>query len=117
MQIHDELCLQDLADVIYRNEASVEKKANRHSNTSAPHDVPSLETVQSALYSSVRFAESFLRATGVAGAQLSRMICTPDARGWTLAFGEHFFLVEVVDDGFSVQSFRQSVTSLASRKL
>jgi hypothetical protein len=116
MLSHDELFVAERSEVRYSNDGEPDK-VDRLWSQSVQHDVPSWETVQSALYSSVRFAESFLRATGVAGAQLSRMICTPDARGWTLAFGEHFFLVEVVDDGFSVRSFRQSVTSLASRKV
>jgi hypothetical protein len=70
-------------------------------------DVLPLETIQSALYGAVRFAESTL---GGAGVRLSRLICTPDARRWTLAFGERFFLVEVVDDGFSVRSVPRSAT-------
>jgi hypothetical protein len=101
MQIHDELCLEELPEVTYRNEVAAE-------------DAPSWETVQSALYGAIRFAEAFLGAAGIAGVLLSRMICTPDARGWTLAFGEHFFIVEVVDDGFSVRAFRHSVTALAA---
>ena len=71
-------------------------------------DVLPLETIQSALYGAVRFAESCLG--GGVGVRLSRLICTPDARRWTLAFGERFFLVEVADDGFSVRSVPRSVT-------
>jgi hypothetical protein len=74
-------------------------------------DVPSWETVQSALYGAIRFAEALL---GPAGLHLSRMICTPDARGWTLAFGEHFFMVEMMGDGFSVRAFRPPATALAA---
>lgn len=93
MQILDELCLEEPPPA---------------------EDVPAWETVQSALYGAIRFAEAFLGTAGIAGAHLSRMICTPDARGWTLAFGEHFFMVEVVGDGFSVRAFRPSATSLAA---
>jgi hypothetical protein len=116
MQIHDELFLRELTDVSDHDEAGVEKEGC-HSNTSIPHDVPSWETVQNALYSAIRFAETFLGGAGVVGVHLSRMICTPDAQRWTLAFGEHFFMVEVVGDGFSVRSFRHSVTALAACNL
>jgi hypothetical protein len=101
MQIHDELCLEELPELTCRNEGAAE-------------DVPPWETVQSALYGAIRFAEAFLGAAGVVGVPLSRMICTPDARGWTLAFGEHFFMVEIVGDGFSVRAFRHSVPALAA---
>ncbi|MFY9820219.1 MAG: hypothetical protein WAM82_02485 [Thermoanaerobaculia bacterium] len=101
MQIHDELRLEEPPEITCHTEVAVE-------------DVPPWETVQSALYGAIRFAEAFLGATGVVGVPLSRVICTPDARGWTLAFGEHFFLVEVVGDGFSVRAFRHSVTALAA---
>lgn len=90
MQIRDDLCLEDA-------------RAERSSR-----DVLPLEMIQSALYGAVRFAESHLG--GGAGVRLSRLICTPDARRWTLAFGERFFLVEVVDDGFSVRSVPRSLT-------
>ncbi|MFY9824434.1 MAG: hypothetical protein WAM82_23865 [Thermoanaerobaculia bacterium] len=98
MQIHDEPCLEELP---CHHEAATE-------------EVPPWETVQSALYGAIRFAETFLVAAGIVGEPLSRMICTPDARGWTLAFGEHFFVVEVVADGFSVRSIRRSVPALAA---
>ncbi|HEX4962563.1 MAG TPA: hypothetical protein VF173_17135 [Thermoanaerobaculia bacterium] len=97
MQIHDELWLEELSEITCHKEVAVE-------------ELPPWETIQSALYGAIRFAESFLGA----GVCLSRMICTPDARLWTLAFGEHFFTVEVVSDGFSVHLFRRSVAALAA---
>ena len=66
--------------------------------------VPALESIQSALYGAVRFAECSLDAVGLAGARPSRLICTPDGRQWTLAFGEHVFEVAILADGFSVRS-------------
>jgi len=100
MQTHDELCLEERPEITCHKEVAAE-------------DVP-WEIVQSALYGAIRFAEVFLGAAGIAGVYLSRMICTPDARGWTLAFGEHFFVVEVVGDGFTVRAFRPSATALAA---
>lgn len=70
----------------------------------AASPIPALPMIQSALGGAVCFSEALLQAAGVAGARLSRIICTPDARHWTLAFAEHRFEVEVLDDGFSVRS-------------
>jgi len=69
-------------------------------------DMPALETIQSALYGAIRFAELFLISAGEFRVCPSRIICTSDARNWTLAFGERFFMVEVVGEGFSVRPFR-----------
>jgi hypothetical protein len=69
-------------------------------------DVPGLESIRRALDGAILFAESFLEAGGAP--QLSRLICTPDARYWSLAFGESFFEVEVQADGFSVRALRSS---------
>lgn len=66
--------------------------------------VPPLESLRSALYGAVRYAESSLEGAGLRDLHLSRVICTPDARHWTLSFGEHHFGVAVFADGFSVRS-------------
>lgn len=117
MQVHDELCLEDLPELCGHpgkggREPSLE--GDRPLARSFVQDVPPLETIQSALYGATRFAESLLGAAGVVGVRLSRMICTPDGRCWTLAFGEHFFTVEVMGDGFSVRPLRPSVAVLAA---
>lgn len=78
-------------------------------------DVPNPASFQSALYGAVRFAECFLEAQGAAGFRLSRVICTPNARLWSLAFGEHVFEVEVLDDGFSVRAARTLTAAAPSR--
>lgn len=70
----------------------------------AEDHAPALPVIQSALGGAVCFSEALLRAVGLGGTRLSRVICTPDARHWTLAFAEYFFEVEVLDDGFSVRS-------------
>lgn len=117
MRFHDELCLEDLLELCGRaGEGGSEpgREGDRALATSFEEGVPPLETIQSALYGATRFAESLLGAVGVAGLRLSRLICTPDGRRWTLAFGDHFFRVEILADGFSVQSLRPSVAVLAA---
>ena len=94
------------------DERSTDEKPEGASWLGAPtatKDVPALDAIQSALYGAARFAERYLEAAGVAGARLTRVICTPDARLWTLAFGEHFFEVHVLDDGVSVRLLQPSV--------
>jgi hypothetical protein len=113
MRNREEQRLEDLSNALGHRQ--VPRPATGWSaNLLAPPDVPSWETIQSALHGAIRFAQILLGATGTVDVAVSRVICTPDARHWTLAFGEHYFLVEVVGDGFSVRSFRHSVPVFAA---
>jgi hypothetical protein len=109
MRTSDVFCLEDPCAAPGRHPGPARPETDRSAKLPAPQGVPPWETIQSALYGAIRFAQTFLGAAGVIGVPLSRVICTPDARHWTLAFGEHFFLVEVVGDGFSVRPFPQSL--------
>jgi transcriptional regulator with XRE-family HTH domain len=64
---------------------------------------PAAEAVLCAIYGAIRFIQTFLEAAGVFGSRLSWVICTPDARSWTLAFGAYLFEVSVTGDRFSVR--------------
>jgi hypothetical protein len=117
MHTHDEPYVEDLPELCgcaggARGAASQDDEG--FPRGSLDKDPPPLESIQSALYGAVRFAESFLGAAGVAGVRLSRVVCSPDARHWTLAFGEHFFLVEVLGNGFSVRSHPPASPALAA---
>lgn len=66
--------------------------------------VPALESIRSALSAGIRYCQSFLKAAGVRDARLSEVSCTPDARDWLIAFGEHRFRMAIFTNGFSVRT-------------
>lgn len=84
-------------------EAGLDELVRGEPADSAAAAVPDTETVLSAIYGAVRFVQTYLEAAGLFGARLSWVLCAPDARSWTLAFGDRLFQVSVASGGFSVR--------------
>jgi hypothetical protein len=61
------------------------------------------DVVAGVLEGSVCFARRLLGSVGLPETAVTRVLCSPDARRWRLAFAEHVFDVEIGDDGFSVR--------------